>query len=212
MTWVGVQPQRARRTRLDGARVSARKFASGAIRRRAPRHECQLCIRGSLVLGAASRRSAPSMSCAPPWRHALDEDGSADGSGRDSRAPPATVAAKCGCVCTPLARPPPSLHRRPGRGGGLRTLQGTGGSVSPSPGPSSYVWKAATAAAAACTSRQASTPGQSLLIGALALFPWRCSRAAPPPFTPSKPGGRSPRSTVHGGGSWEPRRAPDLEK
>ena len=49
MTKVDVRPQRARR-RLDGARVSARSLPverSWSFRRRAPRHGCQPCLRGT---------------------------------------------------------------------------------------------------------------------------------------------------------------------
>ena len=60
MTWVGVRPQRARR-RLDGARVSARSLPverSWSFRRRAPRHGCQPCLRGSRL----SSRVPPALS------------------------------------------------------------------------------------------------------------------------------------------------------
>ena len=80
MTWVGVRPQRARR-RLDRARVSARTLPverSWSFRRRAPRHRCQPCLRGSRL----SSRVPPALSlteCVPPQRHALGEDSPADG-------------------------------------------------------------------------------------------------------------------------------------
>ena len=60
MTWVGVRPQRARR-RLDRARVSARTLPverSWSFRRRAPRHRCQPCLRGSRL----SSRVPPALS------------------------------------------------------------------------------------------------------------------------------------------------------
>ena len=60
MTWVGVRPQRARR-RLDRARVSARSLPverSWSFRRRAPRHGCQPCLRGSRL----SSRVPPALS------------------------------------------------------------------------------------------------------------------------------------------------------
>ena len=60
MTWVGVRPQRARR-QLDGARVSARTLPverSWSFRRRAPRHGCQPCLRGSRL----SSRVPPALS------------------------------------------------------------------------------------------------------------------------------------------------------
>jgi len=80
MTWVGVRPQRARR-RLDRARVSARTLPverSWSFRRRAPRHGCQPCLRGSRL----SSRVPPALSLSASrlgWRHALDEGSPADG-------------------------------------------------------------------------------------------------------------------------------------
>ena len=80
MTWVGVRPQRARR-RLDRARVSARSLPverSWSFRRRAPRHGCQPCLRGSRL----SSRVPPALSLSASrlgWRHALDEGSPADG-------------------------------------------------------------------------------------------------------------------------------------
>ena len=80
MTWVGVRPQRARR-RLDRARVSARTLPverSWSFRRRAPRHGCQPCLRGSRL----SSRVPPALSLSASrlgWRHALDEDSPAEG-------------------------------------------------------------------------------------------------------------------------------------
>ena len=80
MTWVGVRPQRARR-RLDRARVSARTLPverSWSFRRRAPRHRCQPCLRGSRL----SSRVPPALSLSASrlgWRHALDEGSPADG-------------------------------------------------------------------------------------------------------------------------------------
>ena len=80
MTWVGVRPQRARR-QLDGARVSARGLPverSRSCRRRAPRHGCQPCLRGSRLSSRVP--SALSLSASRlGWRHPLDEGSPADG-------------------------------------------------------------------------------------------------------------------------------------
>ena len=94
----GVRPQRACR-KLDGARVSARSLPvelSWSSRRRAPRHGCQPCLRGSRPSSRVP--SAPSVpERVSPLRHTLDEDGPADGN--VSRAGDGCGVCVCVCVC-----------------------------------------------------------------------------------------------------------------
>ena len=75
----GVRPQRARR-KLDGARASARNLPvepSWSCRRRAPRHGCQPCLRGSRPSSRVPVGTVPE--CVPLSRHTLDEDSPANG-------------------------------------------------------------------------------------------------------------------------------------
>ena len=133
----GVRPQRARR-KLDGARVSARNLPvepSWSCRRRAPRHGCQPCLRGSrpssrvpsaLSLSASRFRDTHSTRTVQPTG--------------TCRAP-ATVAARRVWVRVADGTTT-ALHPGPGKEGPARVPQGTAG-LSPSPGLGSYGWKAA---------------------------------------------------------------------
>ena len=133
----GVRPQRARR-KLDGARVSARNLPvepSWSCRRRAPRHGCQPCLRGSrpssrvpsaLSLSASRFRDTHSTRTVQPTG--------------TCRAP-ATVAARVVWVRVADGTTT-ALHPGPGKEGPARVPQGTAG-LSPFPGLSSYGWKAA---------------------------------------------------------------------
>ena len=133
----GVRPQHARR-KLHGARVSARDLPvepSWSCRRRAPRHGCQPCLRGSrpssrvpsaLSLSASRFRDTHSTRTVQPTG--------------TCRAP-ATVAARRVWV-RDADGTTTALHPGPGKEGPARVPQGTAG-LSPSPGLGSYGWKAA---------------------------------------------------------------------
>ena len=107
----GVRPQRARR-QLDGARVSARELRAEpypTFRRRAPRHGCQPCLRGSRPSSRVPSALSLSASrlCGTHSTRTVRPTGTC-------RAP-ATVAA--GCVCVRSADgTTTALHRRPGKG------------------------------------------------------------------------------------------------
>ena len=148
----GVRPQRARR-KLDGARVSARNLPvepSWSCRRRAPRHGCQPCLRGSrpssrvpsaLSLSASRFRDTHSTRTVQPTG--------------TCRAP-ATVAARVVWVRVADGTTT-ALHPGPGKEGPAQVPQGTAG-LSPFPGLSSYGWKAApfeSRAAAPCSAPNA---------------------------------------------------------
>ena len=107
----GVRPQRARR-KVDGARVSARELRAEpypTFRRRAPRHGCQPCLRGSRL---SSR--VPSLSLSASRLGGTHSTRTVRPTGT-CRAP-ATVAA--GCVCVRSADgTTTALHHRPGKEG-----------------------------------------------------------------------------------------------
>ena len=122
-----MRPQRARR-KLDGARVSASNLPvepSWSCRRRAPRHGCQPCLRGSrpssrvpsaLSLSASRFRDTHSTRTAQPTG--------------TCRAP-ATVAARWMCVRVADGTTT-ALHPGPGKEGPARVPQATAG-LSPPP-------------------------------------------------------------------------------
>ena len=130
MTEVDVRPQRARR-RLGGARVLARKLRvepCPTFRRRAPRHGCQPCLRGSRLSSRVPW--ALSLSVVPPWRHTLStRTVLPTGTCRA----PATVAAGCLRVRSDDGTTT-ALHHRPGKEGPSRVPRGTGG-LPPLPRP-----------------------------------------------------------------------------
>ena len=137
---VDVRPQRARR-RLGGARVLARKLRvepCPTFRRRAPRHGCQPCLRGSRLSSRVPSRVGTVPECIPPWRHTLStRTVLPTGTCRA----PATVAAWWFRVRREDGTTT-ALHCRPGKEGPAPVPRGTGG-LPPSPGLSSYGWKAA---------------------------------------------------------------------
>ena len=107
-----MRPQRARR-RLGGARVLARKLRvepCPTFRRRAPRHGCQPCLRGSRLSSRVPSALSPSSPALAA--HTLDQDSPADGN--VSRA-----GDGCGVVVRVRSEDgtPTALHRRPGKEG-----------------------------------------------------------------------------------------------
>ena len=112
MTWVGVRPQRARR-RLDRARVSARSLPverSWSFRRRAPRHGCQPCLRGSRL----SSRVPPALSLSASRLSGTHSARTVRPTGT-CRAPATNAACVCVFEAT-MARPPLCVTDR-SRGG-----------------------------------------------------------------------------------------------
>ena len=133
----GVRPQRARR-QLDGSRVSARNLPVEpfwSCRRRAPRHGCQPCLRGSRPSSRVP--SALSLSAS----HFRDTHSTRTVQPTGTCCAPATVAARVVWVRVADGTTT-ALHRRPGKEGPAPVPRGTGG-LPPSPGLSSDEWKAA---------------------------------------------------------------------
>ena len=134
-----MRPQRARR-RLGGARVLARKLRvepCPTFRRRAPRHGCQPCLRGSRL----SSRVPSALSLSASRLGGTHSTRTVRPTGT-CRAP-ATIAAWWVWVCVRSDDgTTTALHRRPGKEGPSRVPRGTGG-LPPSPGLSSDGRKAA---------------------------------------------------------------------
>ena len=137
MTKLDVRPQRAHR-RLGGARVLARKLRvepCPTFRRRAPRHGCQPCLRGSRLSSRVPSALSLSVSRLGGTHSRRGQSGLRERVARRRRLRRGGFEYEA-----KMARPPPCLADRARRG--LLAFRGTGG-LPRSPGLSSYGWKAA---------------------------------------------------------------------
>ena len=115
MTWGGVRPQRARR-KADGARVSARELRAEpypTFRRRAPRHGCQPCLRGSRLSSRVPSALSLSASRLGGTHSRRGQSGLRERVGRRRR------LRRGGCVRSDDGTTT-ALHRRPGKEGPAR--------------------------------------------------------------------------------------------
>ena len=135
----GVRPQRARR-KVDGARVSARRVAGGAI------PDFSKTSLPAPRLPAVPSRESPleprPVGTVPEFAaHTHSTSEGSQSSGRRERVARRRRLRRGVCVYeAPMARPPPCIEGRARRG--LLAFRGTG-DLSPSPGLSSDGWKAA---------------------------------------------------------------------
>ena len=132
MTKLDVRPQRARR-RLGGARVLARKLRVDpcpTFRRRAPRHGCQPCLRGSRLPSRVPSALSLSASRLGGTRSRRGQSCLRERVARRRRLRRGRFEAK-------MARPPPCIADRASKEGPAPVPRGTGG-LPPSPGLSSH--------------------------------------------------------------------------